>query len=101
MLKGFMPTAMEDKWMVITDTPDAQGNTVVHAYHGWAAHEQFSLTIAAGNPNETEVKNWATIPKISWKVQPGRQEVQVSEKEAKQRAVDLCKGLLHCDLENA
>ena len=98
MLKGFSPQDMEDRWMILTDTPDAQGNTVVHAYRSWTSQEQFSLTIAVGNPNKTEAKDWATIVKISWNEQPG--EIQITEEEAKEFAVNLCKGLLVCGLEN-
>lgn len=98
MLKGFMPQDMDDKWMVITDTPDAQGNTVVHICRSWTSQEHFSLTVAAGNSNETGAKDWATIVKISWNEQSGG--VQITEEEAKESAVNLSKGLLGCGLKN-
>jgi len=98
MLKGFSPQDMEDRWMILTDTPDAQGNTVVHAYRSWTSDEHFSLTIAAGNPNKTEAKDWATIIKISWIEKSGA--IETTEEEAKKFAVGLCNGLLGLSLEN-
>ncbi|KAJ4296177.1 hypothetical protein N0V90_006221 [Kalmusia sp. IMI 367209] len=66
LLKGFHPRDMDDKWLCLTDKPDALGNTVVHAYRSWTAHEQVSLTIAAGNTKDTNANKWATIEKLSW-----------------------------------
>ncbi|KAF2799898.1 hypothetical protein K505DRAFT_320843 [Melanomma pulvis-pyrius CBS 109.77] len=99
MLQGFQPQSMDDKWTIKADTPeDAQGNTVVHAYFGRQNYEEIALTIATGDPNKIECLDWATITKISWKVEhPGGTEL--TEKEAKERAISLCKGLLRCAME--
>ncbi|KAF2708437.1 hypothetical protein K504DRAFT_535039 [Pleomassaria siparia CBS 279.74] len=99
MLQGFRPRSMDDKWTMKADTPeDAQGNTVVHAYFGRQNYEEIALTIVTGDPNETEAKDWATIAKISWKVEhPGGTEL--TEEDAKARAIRLCKGLLGCAME--
>ncbi|KAM3087027.1 hypothetical protein ACMFMF_000959 [Clarireedia jacksonii] len=95
MLKGFTPRDMDDKWVVATDTPDAQGNTIVRICRSWTATEQFLLTIAARNSNEAETKHWATIVKISWNKKPGA--LEVTEEDAIESAVNLCKGLLGSD----
>jgi hypothetical protein len=101
MLKGFVGQTMEDKWQVNTDAPDAQGNTVVHMSFGWSPRERFALDISISDPKNTEAKDFATIVKISWAdeelpVGSGR---KIYEYDAKNRAVNLCNGLLGCALE--
>jgi hypothetical protein len=99
MLQGHKPQAMEDKWAIKTEAPqDTQGNAVLHVYLGWTRHEQISLEIAVGDPNKTDVEDWATIIKISWKVEHPHGH-KVSEEEAKTMAVGLCNHLLGCALE--
>ncbi|KAJ4293513.1 hypothetical protein N0V90_008796 [Kalmusia sp. IMI 367209] len=86
---------MDDKWMVITDTPeDAQGNIVVHACWGLRNYERFALTVAAGDLNKTD----ATIIKIPWKVERS-DGTNMSEKEAKDCGIGFCKELLKCAME--
>jgi hypothetical protein len=97
MVKGFRPQNMDDKWMIVTDTPDAQGNIVVRLCRSWGAKEYFSLTVAPGNPNETEGKDWATVVKISW---DEKLMGQTDEEEAKQMVINLCKGFLGCEFKN-
>jgi hypothetical protein len=99
ILQGHQPQQMEDKWTIVTDVPeDAQGNTVVHVYFGWKRREELSFEIAAGDTSKPEAKDWATIVKISWKVEhPGG--LMTSENEAKATAVGLCNGLLGCTME--
>lgn len=99
MLQGHKPQMMEDKWTIKTDVPeDAQGNTVLHVYFGWTPRESISLDIAAGDPSKTEAKDWATIVKISWKIEHAG-GLKVSEEEAKTSAIRLCNNLLGCALE--
>lgn len=97
MLRGFTPADMDDRWMIITDTPDKQGNTVVHVYRSWTSIENFSLTILAGDLEKTEGKAWAAIVEIAWDKHPGGQEV--TEEEIKELASGLCRGLLECEFE--
>jgi hypothetical protein len=102
LLKGFMPQEMEQKWMVITDTPDAQGNTVVHICRSWTSSERYSLTIAGGNPDETKAKDWATIVKVSWHKEETAYATGelVNEDEVKDLVVRMCQGLCGCALES-
>jgi hypothetical protein len=85
MLRGFKPADMDDRWMIITDTPDKQGNTVVHVYRSWTSIEK------------TGGKAWATIVEIAWDKYPGEQEV--TEEEIKELAPRLCRGLLECEFK--
>jgi len=99
LLKGFQPQDMDDKWLCLTDEPDAQGNTTVHAYRSWTGQEMISLAVVAGKPNEIEAKSneWGKITTISWRERPG----EITEEEAKGWAVGICRRGLGCDLENA
>ncbi|KAF2656309.1 hypothetical protein K491DRAFT_692153 [Lophiostoma macrostomum CBS 122681] len=98
MLKGSMPEDMDDKWMVITDKPDAQGNTVVHLCRSWTNKEVYSYTVEAGDPNSTEAKDWATIVKVSWpEIWAGE---EVTEEEAKESAIAFSRGRLGCDMKD-
>ncbi|PVH98710.1 hypothetical protein DM02DRAFT_30481 [Periconia macrospinosa] len=98
ILKGFGPQDMDDRWGIQTDTPDAQGNTVAYLYRSWGSVVQFSLTITAGDADNTETKDWAKIVTISWNEQPGYQKV--TEEEAKESSVNLCRGLLRCEMKD-
>jgi hypothetical protein len=98
MVKGWKPTSMDDKWMVVTDAPDAQGNTVVHICRSWLGHEIYSFTVEAGDPNHTEAKDWGKIVEISWK--DPFAGLPVMEEEAKDTAINYCKGMLRCELKD-
>jgi hypothetical protein len=96
MLKGFTPQMMEQKWQIIADT--TQDDTFVHFYRSWTGKEQILLTIKAGDPDNTEVKDWATIVEISWLEQPGN--LLIEEEQAKRIAVNLSISCLGCKLED-
>lgn len=98
MLKGFQPQDMDDKWGTQHETPDAQGNIVLNLYRSWTSQPIYSLTITPGDPNKTQAKDWATIVKISWDKQPGH--IEIPEDEAKEGAINLCNGLLGCELKD-
>jgi hypothetical protein len=91
---------MDDKWSVGADTPDEQGNTIVHFYFGRKNHEEVALTLTASKPDPAglEAKEWGSITKIAWKEEmPGMP--MLSEKGAKSRAINLCNYLLNCKIE--
>ena len=96
LVKGFHPRDMDDKWLCLSDKPDALGNTVVHAYRSWTSHEQVSITIAAGNAKDTTANKWATLEKLSWD-----KDNYATEEEAKDLAMKVCRRLLGCELKNA
>ncbi|KAF1979531.1 hypothetical protein BU23DRAFT_594777 [Bimuria novae-zelandiae CBS 107.79] len=99
MLKGHKPRCMEDKIRIETEAPeDGQANTVLHIYFDWTPREIIQLDIAAGDPNRTEAKDWATIVKISWKMDMIG-EPPITEEKAKVRAIRLCNNVLDCAIE--
>lgn len=91
MLKGFTPQQMEDRWICLADEPDADGNTVLHMARSWTGEEQISLTITAAKNDEG-----TSIGKLTWQTNN-----YDSEEEVKELAVNICKHLLGCDMENA
>ncbi|PVI05539.1 hypothetical protein DM02DRAFT_610548 [Periconia macrospinosa] len=100
LLKGFMPQDMDDRWVCVADTPDAEGKAVVHVARSWTGNEQMSFTIEAGNPNETERNDWGKITSITWRSEePG--EGQIPKEKAQERAVNFCRHLMGCKMENA
>jgi hypothetical protein len=100
ILQGFNPSNMDDKWTAVTDTPDEQGNTIVHFYLGGSNREQCALTLTAGklNLHGDETKEWGSITKIAWLEElPGGSIM--SEKEAKAVGINLCNYVLDCKIE--
>jgi hypothetical protein len=102
MLEGFLPQVMEQRWMVKTDTPDAQGHTILHVLRSWTSREMCRLDIKAGDFDRTYDRDWATIVEISWDrsywaCRLGRDG---TEEEAKRRALLFCRELMGCELED-
>ena len=97
MLKGWRPRSMDDKWMIITDTPDGEGSTVVRICRSWTSREMYLFTVTASNPKNGG-KDWATITKIAWNPHVGGEVI--SEEEAKRTAINFCKGLMRCELKD-
>lgn len=101
LLKGFKPTAMEDRWMCRADTPDARGDFVVHVFRSWTGDEvlRMNVVLAAldgdGASADTDERH-ATITDLTW--DRGEGSFLATEVEAKNLATSLCRGLLGCDL---
>lgn len=89
---------LSNSLLQITDTPDAHGNTVVHVYRSWRSTDYLSLAIKAGDLNDTETKDWATIVSISWDENLGNMEN--TEEEVKEFAPAVRKRFLGCQLED-
>jgi hypothetical protein len=99
LLEGFRPRDMDDKWLCITDKPDAQGNATVHWYRSWTDTEHFAINVESCNSSEAEGNDWARFTKITWEKVVG--SLEVPAEEAKQSAVNLCRGFVGCELDNA
>jgi hypothetical protein len=100
IIQGFNPSSMDDKWTAVADTPDEQGNTIVHFYFGMKNHEEVALTLTASKPYRAglEANEWGSMTKIARKEEmPGG--TVISEKGAKSRAINLCNYLLNCKME--
>ncbi|KAJ8114686.1 hypothetical protein OPT61_g3500 [Boeremia exigua] len=99
MLQGHSPRDMDDKVWINAKAPEAGSNAIFHIYHGWKPREVMRVEIVAGDPNNTEAEEWATIVKIWWKKEyPG--EEPMTEEEAKKCAVNTCNHMLGCKIEH-
>lgn len=100
LLQGFRPRDMDDKWLCITDKPDAHGNTTVHWYRSWTDTEQFAITMEVDKADKSKGDDtWARFSRISWEREVGSLEVPLEE--AKESIVNLSRGYVGCKLEKA
>lgn len=99
MLNGHTPRDMDDKVWIKAKVLEPQSNAVFHIYYGWKPREVIRLELVAGDPNNTEAKEWATIVRIWWKrVLPG--EETMTEEDAKKSAINTCNSMLGCNIEH-
>ncbi|KAJ0120407.1 uncharacterized protein J7T55_015134 [Diaporthe amygdali] len=101
VLRGFKPTAMEDRWMCRADSPDARGDFVVHVHRSWTGDELLRMNVVLAVPNGDKASahsndRHATITNIIW--DRGEGSFLATEVEAKDLAIDVCRGVLGCDL---
>lgn len=45
IINGFKPGAMEDKWFVYSDGPDANGKVTMHMHRSWTGFKLFEVTM--------------------------------------------------------
>lgn len=101
LLRGFKPTAMEDRWMCRADAPDARGDFVVHVHRSWTGDELLRMNMVLAVPDgdgtsaHTDERH-ATISDITW--DRGEGSFLATEVEAKDLATRVCRGVLGCDL---
>ena len=103
ILQGFQPAAMEDRWMCRADGPDVRGDIVVHIYRSWTGQEQFQINATAPVSDGTITQDLdghgAKFTEITW--ERGDGSVQLTEEDAKNLAVAVCRGVLSCELLQA
>ncbi|KAF9737703.1 hypothetical protein PMIN06_002326 [Paraphaeosphaeria minitans] len=82
--------------------PDAKGNTVVRISRSGPGPDYMHIAVEPGNPNETEGDNWGKITSVPWDCKTlGYLGVQITEEDAKQEAINFCRGLMGCKLGKA
>jgi hypothetical protein len=98
LLNGFSPRAMEDKWFLYADGPDAQGNVVLHMFRSWTGHKMAELKIKmpVGEDGECEEED-AKVTEITWESNPERYNGQ-TEEGAKIMAKEVCNWVLDVTL---
>ncbi|KAJ9610456.1 hypothetical protein H2200_005233 [Cladophialophora chaetospira] len=85
LLLGFQPRAMEDKWFVYTDGPDAQGNGVVHMFRSWTGMKMIEARFTVRLDDDGEVaKQDARFTELVWETAHGLTEDE---------AVDMARGV--------
>ncbi|KAE9374111.1 hypothetical protein N431DRAFT_437635 [Stipitochalara longipes BDJ] len=98
LINGFLPRAMEDKWFVYGDGPDAQGNAVVHMARSWTGHKMAELKIKVSVDEDGEFpEEDPKITEITWESNPERHTNQ-TEEGAKAMAKEVCKWVLDVKL---
>lgn len=101
LLRGFKPTAMEDRWVCSADAPDARGDFMVHVHRSWTGDEVLRMNVVLAVPDGAEgsahtKEHHATINDITW--DSGENSFLATEEEAKDLATGVCRGVLGCDL---
>jgi hypothetical protein len=90
LLNGFQPTAMEDKWFVYADGPDAQGNAILHMYRSWTGFKVVELKLVVELNKDGEIgENDPYFTEITWESEAKRINGQ-REENAKTTAKGVC-----------
>lgn len=99
LLNGFRMRAMEDKWFVYADGPDAQGNAVLHMHRSWTGHKNIELKISVPLDEEGEFKEEdARITEITWETDESIFRAPGVE-EMKEMAAEVCSWVLNVRLK--
>jgi hypothetical protein len=98
LLNGFQPTAMEDKWFVYADGPDAQGNAILHMYRSWTGFKmaEVKLVIELDEDGEFAEKD-PYFTEITWESDAERIKGQ-TEEQAKTMAKEVCNWCMDVEL---
>jgi len=98
LINGFRPRAMEDKWLVYADGPDAQGNAFVYMARSWTGHKMAELKIKVPVDEDGEfAEEDSKITEITWESNPERRKNQ-TEEGAKAMAREVCNWVLDVKL---
>ncbi|MCJ1251614.1 hypothetical protein MMC30_008849 [Trapelia coarctata] len=98
ILNGFRPREMEDKWIVYTDGPDAEGRAVVHFHRSWTGYKFVELEIEVDREagvSGGEVEGSARIVKIVFEP---HEDLDGRTEEAKRTAREVCRWVLNVEL---
>lgn len=95
---GFQPRQMEDRWQCYAEGTGEKGVQVVRFHRSWTGQEHFALRVrmvedggGGGDRHEGE------ITEIAWDEGEGAETV--TEDEAKDMVVGLCKSVLGCGMD--
>lgn len=92
---GFKSFSMDDKWDLIVEDPDENGNISLHIVRNWLQEECYILHIVPKPSNDGGAS--AKIQGITW--EGNKAGLQCSEDQAKIEAVMLARSWLHCEFE--
>ncbi|PQE19103.1 atp-dependent dna helicase protein [Rutstroemia sp. NJR-2017a BBW] len=88
---GFRSRNMDDKWDLLAENPDEEGNLSLHIIRNWLHEECYVLHVVP------EHEGKAKIEKITWEGNKGG--LRCDEKQAMMEAVILCRMMLGCEFE--
>lgn len=92
---GFKSKSMDDKWDILIEEPDEDGNVSVHIIRSWLQEECYILHIVPKLNNDDGGS--AKIQSITW--EGNKAGLQCDAEQAEKEAVMLCRGHLHCEFE--
>lgn len=92
---GFKSRSMDDKWDLLVEDPDEQGNVSIHIIRNWLQEDCYILHIVPKPSNEDG--GCAKIESITWEGNKGG--LQCNAEQAKKEAVMLSRGWLHAEFE--
>ncbi|KAG6368639.1 hypothetical protein INS49_002852 [Diaporthe citri] len=95
LIVGFRSRSMDDKWDLLIEEPDENGNMSIHIIRNWLQEECYILHIVP-KPSSDDGES-ATVQSITW--EGNKAGLQCSEEQAKKEAVMLSRGWCHCEFE--
>ncbi|KAI0839950.1 hypothetical protein F5Y06DRAFT_265047 [Hypoxylon sp. FL0890] len=92
---GFKSKSMDDKWDMLIEDPDENGNISLHIIRNWLQEECYILHIVPKPCNDDGGS--AKIQSITW--EGNKAGLQCDAEQAKKEAVILTRGHLNCEFE--
>ncbi|KAI0178759.1 hypothetical protein GGR52DRAFT_533319 [Hypoxylon sp. FL1284] len=92
---GFKSTSMDDKWDMLIEDPDENGNMSLHIVRNWLQEECYILHVVPKPSNNDGA--CAKIQGITW--EGNKAGLQCDAERAKKEAIILTRGHLHCEFE--
>lgn len=98
---GFKPHSMDDKWDILVENPDKDGNLSIHIIRSWLQEECYILHIAPKQSSDDGGGEGggggAKVQGITW--EGNKAGLQCDAQQAKKEAVMLARSLLQCEFE--
>ncbi|KIM99754.1 hypothetical protein OIDMADRAFT_200934 [Oidiodendron maius Zn] len=93
---GVKSRNMDDKWDVLNEDPDKDGNISIHILRSWLQEDCYVLHIVP-KPNSDNDGGSAKIQSITWEGNKGG--LQCDAEQAKKEAVIVSRMILKCEFE--
>lgn len=98
LLLGFQPRAMEDKWFVYTEGPDAKGKGVMHMHRSWTGYESVAAEFALEMKNDEEMyADKAAFTRVTWEMDQSRLK-GFDEEQAKETVREVLRWVMQIEL---
>ncbi|KAI1456388.1 hypothetical protein F4805DRAFT_432683 [Annulohypoxylon moriforme] len=92
---GVKSRSMDDKWDILVEDPDENGNISIHIIRNWLQEECYILHIVPKPSNEDGGS--AKVQSITW--EGNKAGLQCDAEQAKKEAVMLARTHLNCEFE--
>ncbi|KAI1442279.1 hypothetical protein F5Y02DRAFT_263629 [Annulohypoxylon stygium] len=92
---GLKSKSMDDKWDMLVEDPDENGNISIHILRSWLQEECYILHIVPKPSNDDG--GGAKVQSITW--EGNKAGLQCDAEQAKMEAVILTRGHLRCEFE--